>query len=122
MPAFYLYSLALALGMAALYCAGLYCAQASSARTDRLALAMPIIFIAITVAAHLGLAAPGRVSLLALPVGWALAFVPHYIFSYHIDHHGFFGHKFTFQVLGTFYLAPPLALSLLLALFTWLRR
>lgn len=118
---FYLCSAALALGATALYCAGLYCAHSGDYGAP-LILGMPVIFVFATIAAHFGLAAPGRASLLALPAGWALAFVPHYIYSYRIAHGGFFGHKFTFEVLGVIYLAPPFAASLLFSLITWLRR
>lgn len=118
---FYLLSLVTALGAAALYCAGLYCSH-SSEYPAALILITPVIFISATIAAHFSLAAPGHISLLALPAGWALAFGPHYFYSHHIERPSFFGRKFTFHVLGALYLAPPLAVSLLLALLGWLRR
>lgn len=126
MPKFYLLSLGLALAVVALYSLTLYCTSTAANKAHNwlgdVGKAAPFILAGATIALHFGLVAPGRVSLLALPLGWALALGPHYIFSYYIDKPGFFGRKFTFQVLGIIFLAPSFAISLLLSLITWLRR
>lgn len=122
MPEFYLHSLALALGVVAFYCIGLFLGYIDKTPMHIMGKSMPIVFVLGVIVAHFSWAAPGWASLLALPLGWVLALGPHYILTYHIVQPGRFGPQFNFLILGLFYLAPPFVLSLLLSLVTWLRR
>lgn len=121
---FYLSSIGAALIPPLLYVLTLALAALPQRNWNPLAvLLLPLLLIALTGAAHYYLATPGHISLLSLPLGWALAVVPHYIYSYRISKPGnFFGRDFTFQVLGLLFVAPPALASVVCSLVSFFRR
>lgn len=123
MPNFYLASAAALLGPPLLYMLSLALAALPQRNWSAPAVLLPpLLLMGITVAAHYYLVLPGYISNLSLPLGWALALVPHYIYSYRISRPGFFGRKFTFQILGMLFVAPPALTAVVCSLVSFFQR